>query len=260
MENNFIEIEENKVNIITLNRPETLNAFTVDMVSAITNTLEDWNKKKTNKALIIRARGKAFSSGGNLNLMKEFIDKNQGVEYLESIVPLVNKLILAIHNYPGPTLAVLNGSAVGGGFNIAMACDFRIAYFKSTFRLGFTDIGLTPATSNTFFLPKIIGIPRTLALSILGTKITANDLLSWGLVNGIYNDDTFEAIFNNWVEKLCSLDPWQVTQIRKLCYASEHSSLEDHLKTEYDTILKAGARPLFKERVDSRWQDINGKK
>ena len=180
--------------------------------------------------------------------MKEYVDQNKGKEYIHSIVPLVNELITLLVEWTGPTLAILNGSAVGGGFNVAMACDFRIVHEKAKFRLGFTDIGLTPATGNSFFLPRVLGIPKTLSLSLFSEKILAKDLVEWQLANELYTDETAEVVKSKWIEKICFLDPLQVKKIRTLFYAGIAHSLDQQLKFEYETIMEAGNSQLFKEK------------
>lgn len=261
MNSSIIEVTlEEKYSILTLNQPDTLNAFSKDMILALIEQIKKITSERNGKPLIITGKGRAFSSGGNLGVMKDFVDKGKNLEYIESIVPHVNELILLIRNYPGPTLAILNGSAVGGGFNVAMACDFRIANEKGKFRLGFIDIGLTPATGNSFFIAKTIGIAKALELSLFSEIITSTDLYTWGLVNELYTETSFSVIKNKWIEKITSLDPWQVIAVRNLFNDGVRNSLEQQLEEEYKTIKEASSRPLFKNRVIARWNEINSKK
>lgn len=261
MNTDLITVETNeRFIILTLNQPETLNAFSKDMILTISNYLKSLNEEGVNKPLIITGSGRAFSSGGNLGVMKTFVEKGAGLDYIQSIVPFVNELITLLLEYKGSTLAIVNGSAVGGGFNLAMACDFRIVHEKAKFRLGFIDIGLTPATGNSFFVTKVLGIPKTLSLSLLSESFTAKDLYTWGLANEIYSDTTSEDIKQVWIEKLCSLDTWQVFTVRSLLYAGYGNSYLQQLDLEYATIQKASTRPLFKERVLSLWDKIQSKK
>ncbi len=246
--------------LLTLYQPETYNAFSKAMITALIDQIKSFKDLNPAKPLIITGSGKAFSSGGNLTVMKEYIDQNKNVEYIQSIVPYVNDLLVHLLEYPGPTLAVVNGAAVGGGFNVAMACDFRIIHEKATCRMGFIDIGLTPATGNSFFVSKVLGIPRTMALSLFSEKITAQNMVSWGLANEIYTTDTFEEVKAKWIKKMGSLDPWQVVTVRKLLYAGMSNTYNQQVTLEYDTLQEASKRQLFTNRVKQRWAEIQSKK
>lgn len=261
MDSNLVtKFVSEKYILLTLNQPETYNAFSKSMITSFSEILKNLNKEHEQKPLLITGAGKSFSSGGNLGLMKEFAEKNKGPEYIKSIVPFVNELISLLVEYKGPTLGIINGSAVGGGFNLAMACDFRIVHEKAKFRLGFIDIGLTPATGNTFFIPKALGIQRTLALSLFSELITAQNLLEWGLANQLYTDITFDEVKELWINKICSLDPWQVYTVRNLLYDGINNSFNQQINLEYNTILEASSKPLFKNKVLKRWEEINSKK
>jgi 2-(1,2-epoxy-1,2-dihydrophenyl)acetyl-CoA isomerase len=255
----YIEVEEQSVNLIRLNSPETRNAFTFEFINEMITILENFKDKNSNLPLIITGKGKSFSSGGNLSVMKEYIDKGQPELYIERIVPKVNKLIRLIFDYNGPTLTILNGSAVGGGLNLALACDFRLVEQNAKFRLGFTDIGLTPATSNTFFLPRIIGVPKIIQFSLFSEPITADQFVDLGIANELYFEKDFKKKLEEWKSKLIGLDPFQVKAIRKLMYSSFTNDLHTHLELEYEMILESGRRELFKKKVNERWNQINSK-
>ena len=261
MSSNLIEVtKNNQANILTLNQPETLNAFSKEMITQFISVLNELEEQDDRKPLLITGKGRAFSSGGNLKVMKEYVDQNKSIDYIKSIVPYVNELIKLILNYTGPTLALLNGLAVGGGFNLAMACDFRIAHERAKFRMGFTDIGLTPATGNSFFLTKVLGIPKIMELILFSEIITAQNLFSWGLVNELYTNDNFEEIKEKWLTKLNSLDSWQVKTVRKLLYAGFTNSYEQQMEQEYTKIKEASERSLFAERTINRWNEIQLRK
>ena len=254
-----LQITENKINIIRLNKPETLNAFTKELIDEFIEILEKWIKENNSKPLIITGNGRSFSAGGNLKVMSSFIDQGNPSSYIQMIVPRVNTLIKLISNYQGPTLAILNGSAVGGGLNLALACDFRIAEENAKFRLGFTDIGLTPATGNSFFLPRIIGIPKMLEFSLFSTKLTSLQLLDLNVIHEVYSSTDVNEKLKIWSEKLLGLDPWQVIQIRNLLYKSFTSNLDDHLELEYQTIKNASERELYSKRVRTRISQLSEK-
>lgn len=255
----IVNKHENYTEII-LNQQETYNAFSKNMITSIIDVLKPLDDSTVTKPLIITGKGKSFSSGGNLGVMKEFVEQDKSVEYIKSIVPYVNEMISLLMEYRGPTLAIMNGHAVGGGLNLAMACDFRIVNEKAKFRMGFIDIGLSPATGNTFFIPKILGVQKTLSLSLFSESFSAEDLYNWGLANQIYSDSTSEEVRNLWIEKISKLDPWQVYTVRTLLYKSSSNNFKQQIELEYQKILEASDRQLFKTRVLTRWNEIIGEK
>lgn len=261
MANDYIEVVYTDQFIsLTLNQPETLNAFSREMILALCAELHSIKEKNISKPLILTGKGKAFSSGGNLEIMKHYVEQNRGSDYIQSIVPHVNELITLLLEYEGPTLAILNGSAVGGGFNVAMACDFRLVSEKAKFRLGFIDIGLTPATGNSFFLSKVLGIPKTMSLCLFSETFTAKELLQWGLCNELFTEETFESLKEKWIAKIRFLDPWQVKKVRELLYAGMNNSYLTQLQLELQTILEASSRDVFKDKVSQRYTEISSKK
>lgn len=255
---NYLHVDEASVLVITLDNPKSRNAFTMDMIGELISVLK--SHRKNNKPLIITGKGKSFSSGGNLKIMQEYLEKGKPEQYLQKIVPMVNMLILLIHNYDAPTLAILNGDGVGGGLNLALACDYRVAEQNAKFRLGFTDIGLTPATSNTFFLPKIIGVPKTMQLSLFSDPITAEQFMAFGVINEIYSENNYAQVLEKWKTKLLSLDPFLQKTTRRLLYSSFSHTLDEHLEIEYKAILEAGKRDLFRKKVSQYWTKLKNKK
>ena len=126
--------------------------------------------------------------------------------------------------------------------------------------MGFIDIGLTPATGNSFFLPKVLGIAKTMSLSLLSETITAQDLLHWGLCNELFTEETFESLREKWIVKISLLDPWQVKKVRELLYAGVNNSFTEQLELELQTILEASSRDVFKDKVTQRYTEISSKK
>ncbi|MHA2364645.1 MAG: enoyl-CoA hydratase/isomerase family protein [Candidatus Hodarchaeales archaeon] len=249
--------------ILRLNQPETYNSFTMDMIEAIQKTLNQLIQKISTtdeiSCLVLTGSEKVFSGGGNLNSMKEFIDKGKPTGYLEWIVPHAHKLIKTISNFPLPTLAALNGVAVGGGLNLAFACDFRIASTNAKLRLGFTDIGLTPAAGGSFFPTRFLGISRAMQLSLSGGTITAQQALTWGLVAEIASHEKFENLLEKWSKKLSNLSPDLVRSVRELMHSGWFSSLETHLEKESEYIYNAGSKELYKQSVLNRINELNRK-
>lgn len=242
--------DENGVAVLLLNSPNSLNAFTLEMVSELSAAVTELTVNEPAKPLVISGAGKAFSAGGNLKAIHQNILAGEPERYISEIVPAVERLFLQLLHYPGPTLSFLNGAAVGGGLNLAMVCDFRVMRQNAVLRLGFTDIGLTPGTGGSFFFTRILGLPRALSLSLLGGQITSTDALSWGLVNEVVgNDQNLAEVITEWSPKLTSLNPNLVLSVRSLMYQSLNTSIEDQMVGERLELLKASQTSYHARRV-----------
>lgn len=249
--------------IIRLNRPKVLNSLSIEMVNYLNIKLKEIQTKdsfRNIKSIIITGTGNAFSAGGDLKMINKYISKNQPVTYLKEIVPRVNELIQNIVNFPRPTLCALNGVAVGGGLNLAMACDIRIAINNiSNFRLGFTDIGLTPATGGSYFPIRFLGLSRALHFSLTNQKFSSKQAYEWGLISDLSPANSFNSLIEQWCDKMEEIPFEIVIAVRKLMHSSWNNSLEDHLIQEYTAITEAGSYEFFKQKISKRLREIRDK-
>ena len=146
-----------QVCVLTLNRPERLNALNVqvanDFKAAVNEALEQGAR-----AIVLTGAGRAFSAGGDLREMQEIAQKDGRVEaFFDEPLRLLNEAILMIRRTPVPFIAAVNGVASGGGCNLALACDLVIAAESARFNQAFIKIGLTPDCGATFLLPRLVG-------------------------------------------------------------------------------------------------------
>jgi 2-(1,2-epoxy-1,2-dihydrophenyl)acetyl-CoA isomerase len=175
---------EDGVGRITLNRPETLNAwntqFGLDLRDVVTKDAQDDEVR----ALLITGAGRGFSSGADLK------DEGPG-ELADDGMPNVRKrltelyhpILLGLRELPKPVVAAVNGPAVGIGASLAFACDLIMASASAYFNLAFVNIGLMPDGGSTAFVPAAVGKARAFQMALLGERIPAQQALDWGLIN-----------------------------------------------------------------------------
>lgn len=169
---------------ITMNRPRVKNAINTEMHVELYEAFQTAQRAEDVKVILLTGTEGSFSSGADLKSIpvKEMETFDYG-EYLESTY---NKLVLLMDDIEKPTVAHLNGTAVGAGLSLALACDFRFADPGAKIALSFLHIGLTPDAGASYFLPRIVGYGKALELA-LGDTIDADEALRIGLVQQIGN-------------------------------------------------------------------------
>ncbi len=180
------------VAIITLNRPEALNAWTptfgADLYDAVVKASDDPDVR----AILITGAGRAFSAGADLKSERSLTP--DGEPDLESMLrEIYNPIILAIREAPKPVIAAVNGAAAGIGCSLALACDLVVAAESAYFLLAFVRIGLGPDGGSTTHLMQRIGPARTAELMMLGERLPARQALDWGLINAVHPDAALAA-------------------------------------------------------------------
>jgi 2-(1,2-epoxy-1,2-dihydrophenyl)acetyl-CoA isomerase len=177
---------EDGVGRITLNRPQTLNAwneqFGVDLREVVTNEAQD----DAVRAILITGSGRAFSSGADL---KEAgageVDEDGLPNVRKRLTELYHPILLGLRELPKPVVAAVNGPAVGIGASLAFACDLIMAAANAYFNLAFVNIGLMPDGGSTAFVPAAVGKARAFEMALLGERISAQQALDWGLINRV---------------------------------------------------------------------------
>jgi 2-(1,2-epoxy-1,2-dihydrophenyl)acetyl-CoA isomerase len=167
--------------LVTLNRPEVLNSFNGRMADELVATLHDAGEDLAVRAVLLTGSGRAFCAGQDL---AEVLPRDgRPMPDLGDVVRhQYNPIIRAIRMLEKPVVCAVNGVAAGAGANIALACDITVAAEGTHFIQSFTKIGLIPDSGGTFILPRIVGLQRAAALTMLGDKLTAEKAMEWGMV------------------------------------------------------------------------------
>jgi 2-(1,2-epoxy-1,2-dihydrophenyl)acetyl-CoA isomerase len=172
---------------ITLNRPDTLNAWTLEFGRELQSAVEKDAADPAVRAVLVTGAGRGFSSGADLKSGMKVHDDGRPDVLAE--LEVYHAVIRAIRNLEKPVVAAVNGPAVGIGCSLALACDLVMAAESAFFGLAFVNIGLMPDGGSTLFVPAAVGKARAFQMALLGERVPAERALEWGLINAVHPDD-----------------------------------------------------------------------
>lgn len=235
--------------LLTLNRPERLNALTVEVAhefkAAVREALEQGAR-----VIVLTGSGRAFCAGGDLREMKEIASKEGRVEaFFDEPLRILNESIHLIRQTPVPFIAAVNGVASGGGCNLALACDLVIATESAKFNQAFIKIGLVPDCGGTFILPRLVGWKRAAELMFTGDLITARQAVEMGMINSVAADGELMSQVMAMAEKLAHAPTAAIGQIKKLLDASAVNDYGSQLDLERKAQIESGQTKDFVEGV-----------
>lgn len=235
------------VRYITLNRPEVFNSFNRDMALLFQEELDKAEADDSVRAIVISGSGKAFCAGQDL---AEAMDPN-GPE-LDCIVrEHYNPIILRLRAIEKPIIAAVNGVAAGAGANIALACDITIAKESASFIQAFSKIGLIPDSGGTYFLPRILGTQKALALMMTGDKIAAKDAEAMNMIYKSVSDEDFNETVNAFAAQLASMPTKGLGLTKRAVNESLNNTLKEQLDLEEKLQTEAGSSYDFNEGVNA---------
>jgi 2-(1,2-epoxy-1,2-dihydrophenyl)acetyl-CoA isomerase len=240
------EIVDN-IAVVTINRQAEYNSFDDHTLKAFADTMISLALNSDVKAVIITGKGKSFSGGGDL---KTAAGSKGGVaSTFYNIAHFLHLGILEIRKMPKPVIAAINGTAAGGGFSLALACDFRFIATSSKMKQAYTSNGLSIDGGGSFTLPKLVGHAKAIEIAFLDEIITPEKALEIGLVNSVVPDDKLLDFAINFAKKYknVSLNSFGVT--KKLFNESFSNSLEKQLELEREWIAISAQSEDGKEGV-----------
>lgn len=217
------------------------------MALDLQHALDECAENSEVRAIVLTGEGKAFCAGQDL---AEATDPN-GPE-LESIVrDHYNPIIERLRNIEKPIIAAVNGVAAGAGANIALACDITIATESASFIQAFSKIGLIPDSGGTFFLPRIVGMQKALALMMTGDKVSATDAEAMNMIYKVVSDESFEEEVKKFAEKMAKMPTRGFGLTKRAVNASWNNTLTEQLKVEEVLQTEAGRTHDFSEGVNA---------
>lgn len=232
---------------IKLNRPQVFNSFNRDMAIALQEALDSCERNDEVRAIIITGEGKAFCAGQDL---AEAVDPD-GPELRAIVRDHYNPIIERIRNIEKPVIAAVNGVAAGAGANIALACDVTIAKKSASFIQAFSKIGLIPDSGGTFFLPRIIGMQKALALMFTGDKVSAEQAEQLNMIYKAVDDDAFESEVLAFSETIAAMPTRGLGLTKKAVNESFTNNLTQQLALEETLQTEAGETYDFREGVNA---------
>jgi len=238
---------ENGVCTLTLNRPAVFNSFNQTMAFQLQEALDACAMDEQVRVVVIKGEGKAFCAGQDL---AEATDP-EGPELKSIVREHYNPIILKIRELEKPVIAAVNGVAAGAGANIALACDITIAKKSASFIQAFSKIGLIPDSGGTFFLPRLIGMQKALALMMTGDKVSAEEAEKLNMIYKVVEDEVFEAEITKFAENLATMPTRGLGLTKKAVNLGLFNSLEDQLDVEERIQTEAGETDDFAEGVNA---------
>jgi 2-(1,2-epoxy-1,2-dihydrophenyl)acetyl-CoA isomerase len=240
--------ESDGVATIALARPEKLNAFTAEMHAELRAALDTAEQDDTVRCVMLTGEGRGFSSGQDLTEVRPSGPGGEldvGARLDSDYNPLVKRL----YAFPKLTIAALNGPAAGAAANIAMACDILIAARSAYIQEAFARIALVPDAGGTWFLPRIVGHKRALALMLTADQVRADELREMGLVYKVFDDAAFADEAAAFAKRLAAGPGATYRLIKEAARASVDNDLATQLNFERDQQRKAGKTRDFQEGV-----------
>jgi 2-(1,2-epoxy-1,2-dihydrophenyl)acetyl-CoA isomerase len=216
---------------LRLNRPQKLNALTPEMGRALVQALLRAADDKQIRAVMITGTGRAFCAGGDLDLLLD-MRKRRASRELEALLVAGKEICVAIATMSKPVVAAVNGPAAGGGMNLALACDMRVASDQAKFAESFANVGLYPDFGGTYFLPRIVGLATAAELFYTAETLSAEDALRLGIVNRVFASDQFVAEAQGLAENLAAMPPVALRDVKRTILADDRRTLEEKLDEE----------------------------
>ena len=232
MSESIIYEQDQRVVTITLNRPDTRNALSGDLIDGLIDALEKANRDKNVGCVILTGAGKSFSSGGNLQEIKNMTTKdNMSQSQLVKRNRFgIQKIPLTMNAIDVPIVAAVNGHAIGAGNDLCTMCDIRIAGEDAKFSESFLRIGIIPGDGGSWFLPKIIGLSRAAEMILTCDVLDAKKALNWGLVSQVVKNEELIIQAKEIANKIASQPPEASRRAKRLLRMSQNVSLDNALE------------------------------
>jgi 2-(1,2-epoxy-1,2-dihydrophenyl)acetyl-CoA isomerase len=229
--------------IITLNRPDRLNAFNEAMHRALASALDAASEAIECRAVLLTGAGRGFCAGQDLSDISG--DLGSVIE------DFYNPLVRRIRTLNKPVVCAVNGTAAGAGANIALSCDIVLAAQSAKFIQSFAKIGLVPDSGGTYFLPRLIGEARAKALALLAEPISAETAVNFGMIWRAVDDDKLISEAEALTAHLAAQPTQGLALIKQALAQSATNSLDAQLDLERDLQRQAGATPDYTEGVNA---------
>lgn len=233
---------------ITLARPDVLNSMNTAMARELREVLDEAASSADVRALLLTGEGRAFCAGQDLAEVAP-PDGSKGPELSDVLEQNYNPIVRRIVALEKPVVCAVNGVAAGAGANLALACDVVLAAKTANFIQAFVNIGLIPDSGGTYFLPRLVGLPRAKALMLLGEKISAEQALGFGMIWAVHEPEKLMAEADALAAKLAAMPTAAIGLIKRATNASLASDLDAQLDLERDLQVQAGRSHDYAEGV-----------
>lgn len=241
----MVTVEGGGVARIVLNRPQQRNALDGAQWDRLGEALVRLAQDRTVRCLVITGRERAFASGGDLTTLLQELDEEGGAARFRKRIA---RCLGGLSRFPWPTIARLNGPAIGGGLELAIACDLRIAARGVKFGMPAARFGMVMARADFSRLASIVGIDRARFLAITADVIDGDEALRIGLVHQLVDEAKLDETTDSWISKLCAMEPGAVAWFRRAALLLERCEDLSSLAAFEEKCLM---QPEFRQRVEA---------
>jgi 2-(1,2-epoxy-1,2-dihydrophenyl)acetyl-CoA isomerase len=241
--------QQGGVGRITLDRPETLNAWTAEFGREMSEVVNERAADESVRAVLVTGAGRGFSSGADLKAGFEPHPDDNMPDVRKELLELYHPIIVGIRTLPKPVVAAVNGPAVGIGCSLALACDIVLASDAAFFGLAFVNIGLMPDGGSTLFVPATVGKARAFQMALLGERVTAQRALDWGLVNEVHKQEELLPTAQAMVERFAAGPTRAYAAAKRALNQSVYPDMEQQLDLEAELQHQLARTPDFMEGV-----------
>jgi len=254
---------EDGVVTLAFNRPETRNAMTPAMGEEVIRAVKEVSADPEARVLVLTGSGKAFSSGGDLAMLARDAGlSDEGASMGGSPRDFYNQY-LTIRQLPVPTIAAINGHAIGAGLCIALACDMRIAVTDAKMGMTFSKLGIHPGMGATYSLPRLVGTALACELLFTGRLLDADEAMRMGLVNRVAAREEFPQAVRAFAGEVAAAAPIVCRMLKKSIYRGANHTLDEMLDYESlnqgITFTTADAREGIRAIMEKRTPKFTGK-
>ncbi len=247
-----VTIDQNEaITIVTLNRPESLNALNEDMARDLAETMDFLENDESSRVVVLKGAGEHFAAGGDIDFFKSVIDGSEedARKAIDPIITQVHHSIVCMRRMNKPILACVHGAVAGFGVSLMQAADLVIASNSTYLSLAYSQIGLSPDGGSSYHLPRTVGLKKATELLCLNDRIFADDLKVLGLANWIVDQSVLESETLKIAEKLARSATFALGQIKQLLANTYKNSLIDQLALEHKAFVASSESADFKEGV-----------
>lgn len=251
----LIATRKSGIGVITLNRPESRNALSPDLMAGLSRALHHYESDPETRALVITASGQAFCSGADVKALNEG-ERPDGSssdatleERIQSVLQTQEALVLPLYEFSKPTIAALPGPAAGAGFGLALAADLRIATRSTFFTTAFARVGLSGDTGISWLLTQLTGPSKAKELLFTSRKIFVDEALTLGILNHVCEDDELESFTMSIAKEIASAAPIALRYMKEIVNKAENSDIRTNLVLESDRVVRCLQSNDHKEGV-----------
>lgn len=250
----LVERADPGVVVLTLNMHERRNAMTMELTEAWEAAITALHQDRSVRAVVVTGAGTAFSAGGDIGWLESTIRTSDSMSGLRSTMSQFYQKWLSIRRLPIPSIAAVNGPAVGAGLCLALACDVRYASPAATFSAPFTALGVHPGMAATWLLSEAIGVPRAREMFFTGREVSAHEAVQWGLASAVNDHVVGHAV--DVAVTIAATDQLSV-ELTKAALAHRHRSFEEGLDWEsfaqpMTMDQRAGTEALLRRHSNAR--------